>query len=132
MIKRIDHVGLAVRNTEEALRLYRDVLGLTVKRSEDVLDQGVKATLIKVGDTEIELLEPIDPQGGVARFLERSGEGIHHICLEVDDVDAELKSLEEKGIQLVDKQGRAGLAGKIGFLHPRSLKGVLVELAQKV
>lgn len=132
MIKRIDHIAVAVRNTEEALRLYKDILGLTIKRSEDVPDQGVKATLIEVGDTEIELLEPIDPQGGVARFLERSGEGIHHICLEVDDVDSELKSLEERGIQLVDKQGRPGLAGKIGFLHPRSMKGVLVELAQKI
>ena len=131
MIRRIDHVGVAVRDTDEALALYRDLLGLKVKRSEEVPDQGVKATLIEVGDTEIELLEPIDPQGGVARFLERSGEGIHHICLEVDDVDAELKSLEEKGVQLVDKQGRPGLAGKIGFLHPRSMKGVLIELAQK-
>jgi len=131
VIRRIDHVGVAVRDTDEALALYRDLLGLKVKRSEEVPDQGVKATLIEVGDTEIELLEPIDPQGGVARFLERSGEGIHHICLEVDDVDAELKSLEEKGVQLVDKQGRPGLAGKIGFLHPRSMKGVLIELAQK-
>lgn len=131
MIKRIDHVAVAVRDTDEALRLYRDVLGLKVKLSEEVPDQGVKATLIEVGDTEIELLEPTDPQGGVARFLERSGEGIHHICLEVDDVDAELKALEEKGIQLVDKQGRAGLIGQIGFVHPRSMKGVLVELVQK-
>jgi methylmalonyl-CoA epimerase len=81
---------------------------------------------------EIELLEPIDPQGGIAKFLENRGEGIHHICLEVEDVDHELTTLAKKGVQLIDKQGRPGLAGKIGFLHPKSTKGVLIELAQKV
>lgn len=132
MLKRIDHVCVAVKNLDEALKFYNDVLGLKPSRIEEVPDQGVKAALIPVGDTEIELLEPTDPQGGVARFLETRGEGIHHICIEVDNVDEELKSLEAKGVRLIDKQGRKGLAGKIGFLHPKAMMGILVELAQKV
>jgi methylmalonyl-CoA epimerase len=81
---------------------------------------------------EIELLEPIDPQSGVAKFLESRGEGIHHICFEVENVDQELCTLADKGAQLLDKQGRPGLAGKVGFIHPKSTKGVLIELVQKV
>jgi methylmalonyl-CoA epimerase len=81
---------------------------------------------------EIELLEPIDPQSSVAKFLESRGEGIHHICFEVENVDQELCMLADKGVQLLDKQGRPGLAGKVGFIHPKSTKGVLIELAQKV
>ena len=131
MIKKLDHIAVAVKSIDETLSLYTDTLGLKLIKREDVPDQGVKAALIKVGDSEIELLEPLDPNGGVARFLERNGEGMHHICLEVDDVNAELKALGEKGVQLIDKQGRPGLAGLVGFLHPRSLHGVLIELAQK-
>ncbi len=132
MIKRIDHVSIAVKNLDEAVAVFKNLFGLEPERIEDVPDQGVKAALIPIGDTEIEFLEPIDPQGGVAKFLERKGEGIHHICLEVDVVDEELNSLVAKGAELIDKQGRKGLAGKIGFIHPKSTKGVLIELAQKV
>ena len=131
MIKKLDHIAVAVKSIDETLSLYTDTLGLKLIKREDVPDQGVKAALIQIGDSEIELLEPLDPNGGVARFLERNGEGMHHICLEVDDVNAELKALGEKGVQLIDKQGRPGLAGLVGFLHPRSLHGVLIELAQK-
>jgi methylmalonyl-CoA/ethylmalonyl-CoA epimerase len=81
---------------------------------------------------EIELLEPINPDAGVAKFLETKGEGIHHICLNVDDVDAELARLDSQGVRLIDKKGRKGLAGKVGFIHPKSVKGVLVELAQEM
>jgi lactoylglutathione lyase/methylmalonyl-CoA/ethylmalonyl-CoA epimerase len=132
MIKKIDHVAIAVKSIDEALELFTNLLGLKPGRIENIPEQGVKAALIPIGDTEIELLEPIDPQGGVAKFLERRGEGIHHICLEVDDVDQELKSLAERGVELIDKQGRGGLAGKVGFLHPKAAKGVLIELAQKI
>jgi len=131
VIKKLDHIAVAVKSIDETLSLYTDTLGLKLIKREDVPDQGVKAALIQIGDSEIELLEPLDPNGGVARFLERNGEGMHHICLEVDDVNAELKALGEKGVQLIDKQGRPGLAGLVGFLHPRSLHGVLIELAQK-
>ncbi len=132
MIRKVDHVAIAVRNLDEGLKTYENLLGIKHSHIEEIPDQGIKAAMIAVGDIEIELIEPTNPDSGVAKFLEKKGEGIHHICLEVDDVDKELESLAAKGIDLIDKQGRQGLAGKIGFLHPRSTKGVLIELAQKV
>jgi methylmalonyl-CoA epimerase len=132
MIKNLHHIAIAVKNLEEALSVWESVFGLKPSRVEEVPDQGVKAALIPVGQCEIELLEPIDPNGGVAKFIERKGEGIHHICIEVDDTDEELKSLADKGVELIDKVGRKGLAGRVGFLHPRATGGVLVELAQEV
>ena len=132
MIKNFNHVAIAVNNLDEALSVFESLFGLKPTEIEEVPDQGVKAALIPIGSGEIELLEPIDPNGGVAKFLERRGEGIHHICLEVDNTDEELKSLADKGIDLIDKVGRKGLAGRVGFIHPKSTKGVLIELAQKV
>ena len=133
MIKKIDHIAIAVKNLDEALLLYDRLFGIKPSKIETMPQQGVKAALLPIGQgSEIELLEPIDQQGGISKFLENRGEGIHHICLEVDDVDRELSSLAERGFQLIDKQGRPGLAGKVGFLHPKSTKGVLIELAQKV
>ncbi len=132
MIKRIDHVAVAVRNLDEAIKSFETLFDLKPSKIEEIPDQGVKAALIPIGDTEIEFIQPIRPDTGVAKFLESKGEGIHHIAIEVDDTDAELKRLEEKGAKLIDKQGRSGLAGKIGFVHPKSVHGVLLELAQKV
>lgn len=132
MIKRVDHISVAVKNLDEALDVLNKVFGFKAAHTETIPDQGVKAALIRIGDGEIELIEPIDPEGGVAKFIERRGEGIHHICLEVDNIDEELKSLAAKGVDLIDKQPRSGLAGRIGFVHPRSTKGILIELAQKV
>jgi len=132
MIKRVDHIAIAVKSLDEALGVFEGLLGVKAAHIETVAEQGVKAALIPIGDGEIELIEPIDPEGGVAKFIERRGEGIHHICLEVDNVDEELKSLAARGVELIDKQGRKGLAGKVGFLHPRAAKGVLIELAEKV
>lgn len=132
MIKKVDHVSIAVRSLDEGLKTYEDLLGIKPSYVETIPDQGIKAAMIVLGDVEIELIEPISPDSGVAKFLEKKGEGIHHICFEVDDVDKELESLAAKGVELIDKQGRKGLAGKIGFVHPRSTKGVLVELAQKL
>jgi methylmalonyl-CoA/ethylmalonyl-CoA epimerase len=132
MIKKVDHVSIAVNNLEEGLKTFENLLGIKPSHTEEVPDQGIKAAMIMVGDVEIELIEPTNPESGVAKFLEKKGEGIHHICFEVDDVDKELESLAARGVELIDKQGRKGLAGKIGFLHPRSTKGVLIELAQKV
>jgi methylmalonyl-CoA/ethylmalonyl-CoA epimerase len=133
MIKRVDHVAIAVKNLDEALKLYENLFGAKPSKIETLPQQGVKAALLPMAEGgEIELLEPIDPQSGVAKFLESRGEGIHHICLEVENVDQELCALADKGVQLIDKQGRIGLAGKVGFLHPKSTKGVLIELAQKI
>ncbi len=132
MIKRIDHVAIAVNNIDDAVASFEKLFGIKPAKIEDVPDQGVKAALIHIGDTELEFIQPIKPDTGVAKFLENKGEGIHHICIEVDDTDAELKRIEGEGGKLIDKQGRKGLAGKIGFLHPKSVNGVLIELAQKV
>ena len=133
MIKKVDHIAIVVKNLDEALKLYDDLFGAKPAKIEILPQQGVKAALLPMKEGgEIELLEPIDPQSGVAKFLETKGEGIHHICLEVEDVDKELSKLAEKGVALIDKQGRPGLAGKVGFIHPKSTKGVLFELAQKV
>ncbi|MFQ5878680.1 MAG: methylmalonyl-CoA epimerase [Dehalococcoidia bacterium] len=130
MIRKIHHVGIAVRSLEEAFAFYRDVLGLPVHKMAAVPDQGVRAALLGVGHSEIELLEPLAPDSPVGRFLERRGEGMHHICFETDDVAAELEGARGKGIDLIDQRPRPGLAGMICFLHPRSNHGVLVEFAQ--
>jgi methylmalonyl-CoA/ethylmalonyl-CoA epimerase len=133
MIKKVHHVAIAVKNLDEALELYENLFGIKPSKIEMIQEQGVKTALLPmVEGGEIELLEPIDPQSGVAKFLESRGEGIHHICFEVENVDHELRTLADKGAQLIDKQGHLGLAGKVGFIHPKSTKGVLIELAQKV
>lgn len=130
MIHKIHHLAIAVKDLEEALRFYRDTLGLPVHEQAVREDQGVKAALLTIGESEIELLEPLGPDTPVGRFLERRGEGIHHICLQTDDIDKELADLKAKGVELIDQEPRQGLVGRICFLHPRSTKGVLVELAQ--
>ena len=130
MIQKIHHVAIAVKDLEEALRFYHDTLGLPVHEQAVREDQGVKAALLTIGESDIELLEPLGPDTPVGRFLERRGEGIHHICLQTDDIDKELADLKAKGVELIDQEPRQGLVGRICFLHPRSTKGVLVELAQ--
>ena len=111
------------------MKFYRDALGLTVTADRVIEDQGVRGVLLEIGGSEIELLEPTRNDTGVAKFLETRGEGMHHICFESDDVDAELEGAREKGIQLIDEKPRLGLAGMICFLHPKSNHGVLVEFA---
>lgn len=130
MLKKIHHVGIVVRSLEEAYAFYRDTLGLPVHKEATVEDQGVKAALLTIGNSEIELLEPINENGGVAKFLEKRGEGLHHICFETDDVNAELEATMQKGIAVIDKKPRVGLAGMICFLHPKANHGVLIEYAQ--
>ncbi len=129
MLTRVHHVGLVVRALEDGLAFWRDVLGLRVSKQATVRDQGVRAALLPIGRSEIELLEPIDPGGGVAKFLERRGEGLHHVCFETPEVAAELAAVRAKGLPLIDEAPRPGLAGMICFLHPKGTRGVLVELA---
>ncbi len=130
MLRKIHHVGIVVRNLDEAYTFYRDTLGLQVHKEAVVEDQGVRAALLTIGNSEIELLEPINENGGVAKFLERRGEGLHHICFETNDVTAELAATKAKGIELIDQAPRKGLAGMICFLHPKANHGVLIEYAQ--
>ena len=125
---RVHHTGVVVRSLEEAYRFYRDTLGLTFIKEEVFEDQGVRAALLDLGNSLLELLEPIDPDTGIARFLEQRGEGLHHVCLEVDDIKATLADLKAKGVPLVDEEPRPGLTGTIAFLHPSALHGVLVEM----
>ena len=129
MIDKIHHVGIAVHDLDEALKFYRDTLGLHVHAEDTVEDQGVRAALLTIGESEIELLEPTNPEANMAKFLERRGEGLHHICFQTPDVDGDLEVLKQKEVALVDQQSRAGLAGMICFLHPKASRGVLVELA---
>jgi methylmalonyl-CoA epimerase len=130
MIQKIHHIGIAVKSLDEALRFYSETLGLTVHKQATVEQQGVKAALLTIGESEIELLEPLGPETPVGRFLERRGEGLHHLCFQTDGIDQELAGLKAKGVELIDQEPRIGLAGRICFLHPRSMKGVLVELAE--
>ena len=129
MLTKVHHVGVVVKSADEAMKFYRDALGLEVTDDRVIEDQGVRGVLLKIGGSEIELLEPTRNDTGVAKFLESRGEGMHHICFESDDVDAELASARQKGIQLIDEKPRLGLAGMICFLHPKSNHGVLVEFA---
>ena len=130
MLKKIHHVGVVVPDLERALGLWQGVLGMHLTKRETILDQGVKAALLKVGESEIELLEPLSPDNGVGKFLARRGGGLHHVCFATEDVERELAGARAKGIQLIDQQPRPGLAGMICFLHPKATRGVLVEYAQ--
>ena len=129
MIRAIHHVGLAVKSLSDAYRLYRDVLGLPLIKEAAIADQGVRAALLAAGESEVELLEPLGTESGLARFIARHGEGLHHLCFSTPEVAADLAGLKEQGAELIDAVPRKGLAGMIGFLHPRACAGVLVELA---
>lgn len=131
MIHRIDHVAIVVNDIEAALRVYRDALGLRLSQLQTIPDQDVKIAFLPAGDSEIELLEPINPESGVARFLARRGEGMHHICLEVDDLDATLAELATQGVELIDRAPRPGAHGRIAFIHPKGSHGVLIELLER-
>lgn len=131
-ISHIEHIGIAVKSIEESKKYYEEVLGLTCYSVEEVADQKVKTAFFMVGDTKIELLESTSPEGPIGKYIERKGEGIHHIAFAVPDTTAALEKAAEKGIQLVDKVSRKGAEGlNIGFLHPKSTHGVLTELCSK-
>ncbi len=125
----IEHIGIAVKNIDEAKKYYEEVLGLQCYNTEIVADQKVKTAFFKVGETKIELLEATSNESPIAKFINKRGEGIHHIAFAVDDTNAALKHAEDKGIRTIDKTARKGAEGlNIGFLHPKSTKGVLTEL----
>jgi methylmalonyl-CoA/ethylmalonyl-CoA epimerase len=130
MIRRIHHVGIVVRRLDEAYAFYRGTLRLPLLKEAEVADQGVRAALLAAGETEIELLEPLTARTGVSRFLERRGEGLHHVCFEAPDIDGALDDLRSRRVPLIDQAPRPGLAGQVAFLHPSGCAGVLVELAK--
>jgi methylmalonyl-CoA/ethylmalonyl-CoA epimerase len=131
-ISHIEHIGIAVNSLEEAIPYYENMLGMKCYAVEEVKDQKVKTAFFMVGETKIELLESTDPEGPVGKFIEKKGQGIHHLAFAVNDVNQSLAELEEKGVRLIDKQGRKGAEGlNIGFLHPKSTFGVLTEICGK-
>ena len=128
----IDHVGVAVRNLEEAFVFFKDVFGLQPGEVKELPDQGVRATQLKVGQTRLELLEPLGLETPVGRFLERRGEGLHHLAFNVSDVSQSLEAVKANGLEVIDQTPREGLSGLIAFIHPRSAHGILTELVQTV
>ncbi len=130
-ITHIEHIGIAVKNIEEHLPYYEDVLGLKCYNIETVEDQKVRTAFFKVGQTKIELLEPTDEESTIAKFIEKRGEGVHHIAYATKNVNEALKELENKGVRLIDRQARRGAEGlSIAFLHPKSTGSVLTELCE--
>ena len=128
----IEHIGIAVLNLAEAIKYYEEILGLECYAVEEVPDQKARTAFFMVGETKIELLQSTDPEGPVGKFIEKRGQGIHHIAFAMPDAAEALKNAEEKGIQLIDKTTRKGAEGlNIGFLHPKSTFGVLTEFCGK-
>jgi methylmalonyl-CoA/ethylmalonyl-CoA epimerase len=132
-ILKIDHVGVAVKDADAALKLFEGLLGLKVQGSETVPEQKVRTVFLPVGETEVELLEATAPDSPIARFLEKRGEGVQHIAFRVENIEEALAELEAKGVALIDRKPRIGAGGKkIAFLHPRDTLGVLVELSEHI
>lgn len=130
-VKRIDHLGIAVADLAAAKRLYGDLLGLDLTREEVVADQGVKTYFYPLAGVKLELLESITPDGPIARHLEKRGPGLHHLAVEVEDIDAAIAELKSKGVRLIDETPRRGVEDtRIAFLHPKDTHGVLLELVE--
>ena len=131
-MKKIDHLGIAVKNLEEAVKFYKDNLGLELLGYEEVPEQMVKVAMFRCGESRIELLEATSEDSPIFKFIEKKGPGLHHTAIKVDDLESELKKLEEKGVRLIDSKPRIGAGGhKIAFVHPKSTCGVLLELTEE-
>ncbi|QEK11102.1 methylmalonyl-CoA epimerase [Crassaminicella thermophila] len=131
-VLKVDHIGVAVKNLDETLKFYQDILGLELQGTEVVEEQKVKVAFLPVGDTEVELLESTDPDGPIAKFIEKKGEGIQHIAFRVPNIEEAIQELKEKGVRMIDEKPRYGAGGaKIAFCHPKSTNGVLVELSER-
>ena len=127
----LNHICIAVRDIEDTLRFYEELFGVGGAEVREIEDQGVRAALVRVGGSQLEFIQPTDPEGGVARFIERRGEGMHHICFEVEDLEEKLNTLESGSVELIDRTPRPGLSGMIAFIHPRATRGVLIELVDR-
>ena len=130
---KIDHIGIAVRSLSDALKTYRDVMGMTVSGYDDVADQGVRVAMLPAGDSRIELLEPLGDNSPIEKFMAKRGEGIHHIAIAVDNIEEALARFKAAGLRLIDETPRTGAHGtRIAFIHPSSNNGVLLELVEHV
>lgn len=131
-VKKIEHIGVAVKNLDESIKFYENLLGLICYKMEEVPDQRVKTAFFKIGDVKLELLEATDADSPVHKFIEKNGEGFHHIAFQVDDVNKSLGEAHDNGIRLIDEKSRRGAEGlHIGFLHPKSTHGILMEICGK-
>jgi len=132
MIRKIDHVGIVVRDINEALKVFSNIFGFEVVESIISPHQEFRSVLISKSNVSFELIEPINPEGSIAKFLKQRGEGLHHIALDVDDIEQEMESMQAKGVSLVNREPESMLSSRIAFVHPRSTAGVLIELTQRV
>ena len=131
MIKQIDHIGIAVKDLKEAMSIYRDIFGLKFIGTEEIKEQKIIHSTFLAGKVKIELVQPTHPDSTVGKFIEKRGEGIHHIAFRVENIDQSLKKLSSKGVNLIDKKARIGADGaKIAFIHPNDMKGVLIEFVE--
>jgi len=132
MIEKIDHIGIAVRSIKKTSELLSNILGLKIAGEEIVEEQKVKVAFLPLGDSELELLESTSPEGPIARFIEKKGEGIQHIAFKVDNIEKTLEKLKKEGVRLIDEKPRYGAGGaKIAFLHPKDTNGILIELSER-
>ena len=131
-VKKINHVAIVVKNIDSALEFWQDYLGLSLDHIEDVPSQASKVAFLPVGEGEVELVEPTDPESGLAKYLEKRGEGMHHLCIEVDDIAGMLLRLSDKGVKLINQEPLDLPGRRMAFIHPKSTNGVLVELYQIV
>ena len=131
MFGRIDHIGVAVSSIDESIGLYKGAFEMAEQHRETVEEQGVNAVLLEIGEGHIELIEPLSPESGVAKFIERYGEGMHHVAYQTDDIDAALEKMRAAGLRLIDEEPRIGIRGsRVAFLHPKATGGVLTELVE--
>lgn len=132
MVTKLDHIGIAIKSIEDTLKVYEDALGIKCARKEVVEEQKVITAFLPVGDTEVELLASTSEDGPIFKFIEKKGEGLHHLAFRVDNIENTLEQLKAKGIRLIDEKPRMGAGGaKIAFIHPKSTNGVLVEISEK-
>lgn len=132
MIGQIDHIGIAVKNLKETMKIYRDLLGLELIGKETIEEQKITLAKFLVGKVKIELVQSTHPESAIGKFIEKRGEGIHHIAFRVDNIHKSLKELNAKGVNLIDKEPRIGAGGaKIAFIHPKDMNGVLIELLEE-
>jgi lactoylglutathione lyase/methylmalonyl-CoA/ethylmalonyl-CoA epimerase len=127
---RIDHIGIVVRDIEQALEVYQAALGLPLKDVMEIRDQNVRVAFLPLGDSNVELVQPTSNASGVAKFLDKRGEGIHHICIQVPDIESALARLQAHAVQLIDEVPRQGAHGRVAFVHPKGAHGVLIELVE--
>jgi methylmalonyl-CoA/ethylmalonyl-CoA epimerase len=132
MVVKVDHIGIAVKNLEESLKFYEEILGMKCKGTEVIEEQKVKVAFLPIGDTEAELLESTDEEGPIAKYIGKKGEGIQHIAYRVENIEKAIAEMKEKGIRMIDEKPRYGAGGaKIAFIHPKSTHGVLIELCER-